>query len=223
MPQQPDPVDETSWLDGLAIDDGRPDALVVMCDLAADDAESQLVRHLEASPLVRGVRIREHPDAPSAAFRRGFAALARHGLSYELSASPGRLGEARAHLAANPDVPVIVGHAGFPIRRDPAYLKVWRAELVALAELEHVACKVSGFSTVDHDWSIVSLRPLVLTCIDAFGVDRIVFGTDWPVSGLFAPYFEQVDAYRSILAGAGFDRSEQAKMLHRNAERLYRL
>ncbi len=218
-----DPVDETIWLESVAAAHGRPDALVVMCDLGADGAERELVRHLEASSRVRGVRIREHPASPSAAFRSGYEALGRHDLSYELSASPGRLGSAQDQVRAYPDVQVILGHAGFPIRRDPDYLDLWRREMNAFAELDHVACKVSGFATIDHDWSVESIRPLVLACIDAFGVDRIMFGTDWPVGSLFASYAEQVDAYRRIVAEAGFSRAEQERMLHLNAERLYRL
>ena len=93
----------------------------------------------------------------------------------------------------------------------------------ALAELPHVSCKVSGFATVDHDWSVETLRPLVLSCVDAFGVDRIMFGTDWPVGSLFATYLEQVDAYRRIVAEAGFSRADQQLMLHLNAERIYRI
>ena len=88
----PDPVEETAWLDGVAKEHGFPHALVVFCDIEQDDGEAQLARHLEASSLTRGVRIRAHPDdADSPAFRRGYAALGRHGLSYELNASPGKL------------------------------------------------------------------------------------------------------------------------------------
>lgn len=218
-----DPVDETRWLETVAEANGSPDALIVFCDLEATDAEMQLERHIAASPRVRGVRIREHPAKLSAAFQTAFVALGRHGMSYELSASPGRLGQAREHLDSLPDVPVMVSHAGFPVERDRPYLARWRAELRSLAELDHVACKVSGFATVDHDWTIATLTPLVMTCIEAFGVNRIVFGTDWPVGSLFSTYDEQVDAFRSIVASAGFSKEEQARMLNGNAQRLYRL
>jgi predicted TIM-barrel fold metal-dependent hydrolase len=50
-----------------------------------------------------------------------------------------------------------------------------------------------------------------------------MFGTNWPVDVLFAPYIEQVDAYRTIIADAGFNPDEQAAMLYRNAERFYRI
>jgi predicted TIM-barrel fold metal-dependent hydrolase len=219
-----DAVEETIWLEGVARTHGTPNAIVVMCDITRGGAEAELERHLEASPRVRGIRLREHPaDTSSAAFQAGYRALARHGLSYELSASPGRLLAARDLARQAPAVRVLVGHAGSPLGRDDDYLARWRREMAALAELDHVACKVSGFASVDHGWTIESLRPLVLYCIEVFGPDRIVFGTDWPVGSLFSTYVEQVDAFRVIVAEAGFSRDDQARMLAGNARRLYRI
>jgi predicted TIM-barrel fold metal-dependent hydrolase len=220
----PDPVEETIWLESVAETYGYPNALVVMCDIERDGAEAELVRHLEASPRVRGVRIREQPNDPTTtSFRHAYEALGRHALSYELNASPGKLISGRELAMAFPNIQVILGHAGFPLQRDPAYFEQWKREMTALAQADNVACKISGFAMVDHNWSLESIRPWVLHCIDAFGVDRAMFGTNWPVDVLYAPYVEQVDAWRRILVGAGFGREDQEKMLHRNAERLYRI
>lgn len=218
----PDPVDETAWLESVARSGGHPHAIVVMCDIRQAGAERELVRHLEASRRVRGVRIREHPDDPTdGAFDAGYRTLGRYGLSYELNASPGALGRAAGFIGANPEVRVLVGHAGLPIKRDPTYFATWRDEMAALAAIDHVSCKVSGFATVDHAWTVDSLRPWVLACVDLFGPDRIVFGTDWPVASLFSTYLETVDAWRRIIDEAGFSVPEQEAMLYRNAERLY--
>jgi len=220
----PDPVEETVWLESVAQAYGFPHALVVFCDIEADDGEAQLDRHLAASDLVRGVRIREHPaDPDTAAFKKGYEALGTRGLSYELNASPGKLLSGRDVAAANPDVQVILGHAGFPVQRDDDYFNLWRSEISALAEVEHVTAKISGFGMADNTWTIESIRPWVLHMIEAFGPNRIMFGTNWPVDILYATYLEQTDAYRSIIAEAGFSRPEQEGMLYRNAERLYRI
>jgi predicted TIM-barrel fold metal-dependent hydrolase len=220
----PDPVEETAWLDQVAKEHGMPNAIVAFCDIEQPGAEAELDRHLEASALVRGIRIRAHPDDPDTeAFRRGYAALGARNLSYELNASPGKLLSGRDVAAANPDVQVILGHAGFPVQRDDAYFDQWRQEMSALAEVENVACKVSGFGMADNRWTVDSIRPWVLHCIEAFGPGRIMFGTNWPVDILYATYLEQVDAYRLILAEAGFSREEQEQMLYRNAERSYRI
>jgi predicted TIM-barrel fold metal-dependent hydrolase len=181
-------------------------------------------RHLAASDRVRGVRIRGHPDDPDAApFRAALAALQREGLSYELNASPGKLLKGRETAIAHPHLQLILGHAGFPTQRDEPYFQHWAAEITALAEVENVACKVSGLGMVDHDWTIDSLRPWVLHCIHAFGVDRVMFGTNWPVDILYRTYLEQVDAYRMIIAEAGLSRQDQERLLYRNAERFYRI
>lgn len=220
----PDPVEETAWVDKVNKQFGFPHALVVFSDIERDDAEAELVRHLEASALTRGVRIREHPeDTRTAAFRNGYSALGKHGLSYELNASPGKLRSGRDVALAFPDVQVILVHAGFPIQRDSEYFDVWRGEISALAQAPNVACKISGLGMADNRWSIASIRPWVLHCVEAFGVQRIMFGTNWPVDILFASYLEQVDAYRTIVADAGFTQLEREAMLYRNAERLYRI
>ena len=99
----------------------------------------------------------------------------------------------------------------------------WRQEISAFAELPNVACKVSGLGRFDRYWTVESLRPWVLYAIEAFGVDRVVFGSNWPVDLLFTPYVEQVDAYRQIIADAGLNTADQARLLHSNAERLYQI
>jgi predicted TIM-barrel fold metal-dependent hydrolase len=219
----PDPVEETVWLESVGREHGMPNGIVAFVDLDADGAEDQLDRHLAASDRVRGVRIRAHPADPTAAFRRHYAALGIRNLSYELNASPGGLLSGRDVAAANPDVQVILGHTGNPLQRDPEYFDLWRREISALAEVPNVAVKISGLGMGDHDWTIESIRPWVLHTIEAFGVERAMFGTNWPVDVLFAPYMEQVDAYRVIAAEAGLSRDEQAALLHGNAERFYRI
>ena len=219
-----DPVEETQWLHAVAQEFGMPNALVVFCDIEKEGADAELERHLEASDLTRGVRIRAHPDeADDPVFRRSYAALERYGLSYELNASPGKLISGRDVARAFPNIQVILGHAGFPVQRDDEYFALWKREMSALAEAENVACKVSGFGMADNRWTVDSIRPWVLHSIEAFGVDRIMFGTNWPVDVLYATYLEQVDAYRLILAEEGFGREDQEKMLYRNAESFYRI
>lgn len=220
----PDALEETVWLEQVAQEFGFPNALVVFCDIEADGAEAKLDEHLAASDRVRGVRIRAHPqDGGGAAFKAGYQALAKRNLSYELNASPGVILSGRDVAAAFPDTQVILGHAGFPVQRDDDYFKLWRSEISALAEVEHVSAKVSGFGMADNRWTVDSIRPWVLHMIEAFGPERIMFGTNWPVDILYATYLEQTDAYRRIIAEAGFSREEQEAMLHRNAERLYRI
>jgi predicted TIM-barrel fold metal-dependent hydrolase len=75
----------------------------------------------------------------------------------------------------------------------------------------------------DHTWTIDSIRPWVLQCIESFGPERVMFASNWPVCVLFGSYLRLIDAYRLILAREGFSREDQEQMLYRNAERIYRI
>lgn len=219
----PDPVEETAWLASVAGTHGYPTAIVAYLDVEADGAAALLDRHLAASDRVRGIRPRAHPagwDTP--AFAAAMVALAERDLTYELTV-PDLWAEGAAAAAAFPGTRMIVGHAGNPTRRDRAYFDTWRAGIDAVAAQPNVSCKISGFGMVDHHWTVDSITPWTLHCVEAFGPDRIMFGTNWPVDVLFSSYLRQVDAYRWIIARAGFSRAEQEAMLFRNAVRIHRL
>ena len=217
----PDPVEETAWLAAVATEWGMPNAIVAFADLERDGVEASLDRHLAASELVRGVRIREHPADPTArAFRRGLRALAIRGLSYDVNAGPDRLASTRAAALAEPDLQLILCHTGDPPRRDADMFSVWRREMHALAEAPNVACKISGLGMGDHAWTVASIRPWVLEAIDAFGIERSMFATNWPVDSLYGTYRGLVDAYRTIVAEAGFSNDDQRALLAGNAERI---
>ena len=65
------------------------------------------------------------------------------------------------------------------------------------------------------------MRPLVMHCIESFGVERTVFGTNWPVDRLFSSYPDVIDAYAEIIGG--FSADEQTAMFSANAERYFRI
>jgi len=220
----PDPVEETAWLEEVAERVGMPNAFVVYVDVTKPGAAALLERHAAASPRVRGLRPRAHPeDWRTPAFAEAMTALGRMGLSYELSTSPGTLLAGRDAARAFPETQVMLGHTGLPVRRDREYFDLWRAEMTELGREPNIACKVSGLGMFDHGWTVDSITPWVLHAIDAFGPDRIVFGTNWPVDLVFSSYLRQVDAWRWVIARAGFSRAEQDAMLNGNARRLYRI
>jgi predicted TIM-barrel fold metal-dependent hydrolase len=217
----PDPVEETEWLQQVAEEHGFPHALVVFCDIEAEDADAQLDRHC-ACDNVRGVRIRAHPeDVTVPAFRTAFAALGRRNLSYEQNASPGNLVSGRDLARDFPNTQIILGHTGFPLERTDEYFQRWRTEMAELAEAPNVAVKISGLGMVDNAWTVDSIRPWVLSTVEIFGVDRCMFGTNWPVDKLFSTYADLVAAYAEIIAD--FSRDEQEQLFSRNAERYYRI
>jgi predicted TIM-barrel fold metal-dependent hydrolase len=81
--------------------------------------------------------------------------------------------------------------------------------------------KISGLGMCDHAWTVDSIRPWVLTCIELFGAERSFFGTNWPVDRLFSSYGDVVGAYAEIVSG--FSEDEQRALFSGNANRIFRL
>jgi predicted TIM-barrel fold metal-dependent hydrolase len=220
----PDPVDETRYLAAVTAETGMPDAYVVLVDLASVDGERQTRAHLDVSARVRGVRIREHPaGGGDARFLANLRAIAGLGLSFESRAWPGPLADALITARALPELPFVVGSTGMPLERGADYFQRWHREMAALAELPNTVCKISGLGMADHRWTVASIRPWVLACIELFGPDRCMFGTNWPVDAVYASYLMTVDAYRTIVAEAGIGRDDQVRLLSGTARAFYRI
>ena len=116
---------------------------------------------------------------------------------------------------------ICVDHCAIPEARDDEYFKRWSSAMRALAKADNVVMKISGLGMMDRRWTVESLRPWVLGSIEAFGVDRVVFGTNWPVDRMFSSYPDLINAYAAIISG--FSRDEQMAMFSRNAEKLFRI
>jgi predicted TIM-barrel fold metal-dependent hydrolase len=217
-----DPVDETRWLQEQAERTGFPHAIVAYSRLKDPDVERELEAHLEASPLMRGIRDFSDGDyLVDASFERGYAKLARYGLVCDLDCFWENMHKARDLSQRHPDVALVLDHAGFPLERTDEYFENWRRGMTTLAEAESAWCKISGLAMGDNEWTVDSLRPWVLHCIEAFGVERCFFGTNWPVDKLYSDYGQVVDAYAEIVQG--FSRDEQVALFSGNAEKVYRI
>jgi predicted TIM-barrel fold metal-dependent hydrolase len=118
-----------------------------------------------------------------------------------------------------PGITLCIDHAGFPRERNDDYFNRWRAQMQALASAENVVVKISGLGMCDHRWTVESLRPWVMGCIEAFGVQRSFFGTNWPVDRLFSSYGDVLDAYAEIISD--FSDGEQRALFSLNANRLF--
>ena len=90
-----------------------------------------------------------------------------------------------------------------------------------MAQAPNAIMKISGLGMGDPRWTVDSIRPYVLGSIETFGVDRIVFGSNWPLDRMFSSYPDVINAYAEIISG--FSRDEQVKMFSGNAERIFRI
>jgi predicted TIM-barrel fold metal-dependent hydrolase len=215
-----DPAQESEFVNGQLTADTMPVMLVGDARMQSEDVEDTLARHASHANF-RGIRdfaVGDYLVDP--AFHRGYALLEKYGMSYDLDAMPENMTKARDLALKFPGIDLILGHAGFPQERTAEYLEFWTAGVNALAEAPNTACKISGLGMVDQRWTVDSLRPWVLGCIEAFGVERCMFGTNWPVDRLFSSYGDLVDAYREVVAE--FTTDEQRMLFVDNARRWYR-
>jgi predicted TIM-barrel fold metal-dependent hydrolase len=112
-------------------------------------------------------------------------------------------------------------HAGWPDTPDPGHRAVWRAGLESLAALANVHCKISGLAMTLQTVEAPALRPYVETCIEVFGVDRCLFGSNFPVDVLFGSFSDLLGSYIEITKGLG--ETDMHKLFVSNAQRLYRV
>ncbi len=216
-----DPVDETRWLQAFADRLGVPQGIVAYADLASADAEGVLSRHVEFAS-VRGIRDLRYDDyLRDEAWQRGYALLERHGLVCCDDPLVEAMPDAAELARMFPAVTYCVDHAGFPRRRDREYFAEWRRGMRAIAAVENTVVKISGLGMSDHRWTVESLRPWVLECIEAWGPARAFFGTNWPVDRLYSSYSDVVDAYREIISD--LPAPDQSALLSGNADRVFRL
>jgi len=216
-----DPVNETRWLQAFADRLGHPHGIVGEVHLAQDDAAAVIERHL-AFANFRGVRDFGEGDYPSdEKWRAGFSLLAQHDLVACLDSSPETYASIKSLAQAFPDIVISLDHAGFPRARDDDYFAMWKRELASLSEAPNVVIKISGLGMCDNDWTVDSIRPWVMTCIETFGVERSFFGTNWPVDRLYSSYGDVVDAYARIIST--FSPDEQVALFSGNAERIFRI
>lgn len=228
-----DPVGETRWLSEVAARDGFPHAVVAHADLARDDAPA-LVAAQARFPLVRGVRqiLAWHPDATlrraprpdmldDPAWRRGLAALADAGLSFDLQIFPAQMAAAAATARSFPDVRFILCHLGLPVDPAPPAMAAWRDGLARLAAQPNVAVKLSGFSHFLGAWSRDAVRPYLAAALGAFGEGRLIFGSNYPVDRPLVPYARMVGDLEALLDAHGLGAADA--VMGGNAARWYRL
>jgi predicted TIM-barrel fold metal-dependent hydrolase len=225
-------LDETRWLQAMADEQGLPSAIIAFAALD-DPGVDALLEAQAAHPAVRGIRhiVNWHADprrtytpcdvTQDEAWQRGFARLARHGLSFDLQCYPGQMAPLAQLFARHPDIPVIINHAGMPVDTDEAGVALWRSGMRALAALPQASTKLSGFGFIHRNWTIDLIRPYLLDAIDIFGTDRCLFASDFPTDKLFGSFDRHLEAYHAIVAD--FTEQERRNLFGRNANRIYRL
>jgi len=146
----------------------------------------------------------------------------RLGLSFDLCVRHPQLASVTELVRRCPGTSFILDHAGKPDLRT-GMLDAWRANITRLARQPNVTCKVSGLMTEAGSAALEFDRfvPVVAHLLETFGPQRLLFGSDWPVVKLAAPYATWLGMAKNLLAP--LSESEQAGIFNGNAARVYRL
>ena len=205
-----DEIRETEWLETCRREHGLPSAIVAACELQKPDAAERLSAQISVAS-VRGIRqIIGRADSEDAITGSGalpndavwqehFGLLSDFGLSFDLQLTPPQIPKIAEVLARSPQVRVALCHCGSPWDQTRSGLQSWRSGLKLLASLPNVHCKVSGLGMFDPDWTVESIRPIVESCIDIFGPQRTMFGSNFPVDKLYTRYERIWRAYIDIV------------------------
>jgi L-fuconolactonase len=132
--------------------------------------------------------------------QNGLAAVAEAGLVYDLLVKPHQLAAAVEAARRLPGCTFVLDHLGKPPIAS-GELQPWADAVRLLASLPNTVCKLSGMVTeADRSWNVEDLKPYADTVLDAFGPERLMFGSDWPVCRLAATYAEVGAAAGELMA-----------------------
>ena len=220
----PNPVTETVWLTEMNKKSPIPIRIVADSPLGNPGAIAQLEQHAQ-SKLFVGVRdFNAEPLLASkeinSTYESSLKWMAKNKILFDLDCEWMNMVEARKLAQRHPDLQIVIEHIGFPRKRTDAYFENWKKAVKHLAKAENVTMKISGVAMTDPQFSKKSLKPWVDTCVNAFGSDRCIIGSNWPVDRLFSSFDVIMNFYREYLEKLSI--SEQKKILNKNASQLYK-
>ncbi len=227
-------LDETHWTFDRHSENHRfPIAHVARTFLHHDDAAEQLAGH-SRHPFVKGIRHKptaaSKPDGiefgakggmTDPAWRRGYRALRANGLHFELQAPWWHVDELLDLIAAFPETPVVINHAFLPADRSAEAMAGWRRAIARAAQAPDVTMKISGIGLAGRSWSLSDNGDIIAALIDAFGPDRAMFASNFPVDGLTGSFDTIFTGYKQ--ATAALATTDRLKLFHDTAIRVYRL
>ncbi|HMQ56930.1 MAG TPA: amidohydrolase [Rhizobiaceae bacterium] len=215
---------EIDYVKGKA---AEPDSLlrgkIAACRPESDSFAAWLDK-VSADPFVKGLRriLHTQPDdlSESAVFRDNIRRMNGGRLSFDFCIFPRQNERARVLVDSAPDMQFILDHCGNPDIANNGF-DAWKGGIEEMARRPNVAAKISGIVVnANHEtWSVETLRPYVEHVIASFGWDRVIWGSDWPVSTMSGGLTSWVAATQAIVAGASAD--ERNALFCGNARRIW--
>jgi L-fuconolactonase len=217
-------LEESRWLLTLADHSPLVKGVIGWVDLQSERVEEQLAE-LAKHPKFVGVRHVVQDEADDEfmlrpAFLRGLGRLKQFNLTYDLLTFPKHLTVARKVVEKFPELKFVLDHISKPFIR-AGTISPWDRDIRELAKLKNVWCKVSGMVTEAkwNQWRQSDFRPYLDVVFEAFGEDRLMFGSDWPVCLVAGSYGEVLGIVRDYIQP--WPEASRQKILGTNAAGLY--
>jgi L-fuconolactonase len=219
-------LEEIQWLLQLADENPFIKGVVGWVDLRSPQLELQLERFCY-HPRLRGVRhvVHDEPDEQFMLrddFVRGIGKLRRYGLTYDLLLFPKHLPVSCELVAKFPEQVFVLNHIAKPSIKD-GKIEPWKTDIHRLASFKNVSCKISGMVTEAdwHNWKLGDFKPYMDVVLEAFGADRVMVGSDWPVCTVAGEYEEVMGIAADYVGQLSAD--EQTAIWAENAKRIYQV
>ena len=219
-------IEENRWALQLADEYDFIAGVVGWIDLASAECEAQL-EEFKAHPKFVGIRhiVQDEPDdnfIVQDAVLNGLRVLQKHNVPYDLLFYTKHLHHAVALGQALPELPMVIDHLSKP-KIKAGDINDWKKNLQAAAAFPNIHCKLSGMVTEANwsAWTADDLKPYVEVALDAFGPERCMYGSDWPVCELAGTYNQVFETLKSLIGT--LSESEQAAVLGGTATKFYDL
>jgi L-fuconolactonase len=219
-------LEETDFLLELAHNNAFIKGVVGWADLRSPDVDGVLEKYAKDKHL-KGYRhiVQEEADHNfllRSDFLRGISKLEQYGAVYDILIYPHQLGATLEFVKKFPNQKFVIDHIAKPYIKDGFY-DGWAAMMKEVAKHENVYCKISGMITEADfkNWTPEQIHPYMLLTLEAFGPERCMFGSDWPVCLVAGTYTQVIDLTSNFISS--LSSAEQAAIMGQNAVDFYNL
>ena len=180
-------------------------AVVGWLPLANDNVRDLMDKYADNS-LLKGIRhvVQDEPDDDfilGEQFNRGVSLLKEYNLVYDILIYERQLSPSIQFVDRHPEQIFVLDHIAKP-RIGDLKIEPWKTQMFEMAKRENVSCKLSGIATEANwsEWKKEDLIPYMDVALEAFGPDRMMFGSDWPVARLAVEYGPWVEICREFIS-----------------------
>lgn len=219
---------EADWVASVCASKQTPMVAGVVSCRPGTPGFAAYLEHVRQSPYLRGMRqVLQVPEAPRGfclqpAYVRDVKLMGKNHLTFDICIRPTELADAAKLVDACPETRFILDHCGNGAARNPNQQQ-WEGDIIEISKRPNIVCKISGIiKTSKQEWNpVTELAPVVNHCIDCFGIDRVMFGGDWPVCNNTSSFAGWVRCLKAIVHGSSD--ADQGKLFYSNAAAFYRV